>query len=293
MPRDNKENNSSHFDRSGYSSNGTYRDARESDTLGRNYHTSSAIYEANPNVMRRQSDEDTESSNKYTSRSRHHQYQYDHRGSTSSKMGNGRGSDCSRRSANHSDNEGSAFAVPHSDKVIALFGAYGVTGHYFLKLALEAGYHVRVLLLPGIDLEDIEGNENLTIVTGTFDDDQKIRRVVRKAAFVVCMLNDCEKSAVQNHNGTQCSNLKFIQQLLPILQDIQLCQVLLYQVRIQPDEVHPMQDDDLSSTLANISRFRRCLRVYYGLSLVLCFFISGFRSRTRLHRLSANVVSNV
>ena len=106
-----------------------------------------------------------------------------------------------------------------------------MTGHYFLKLALEAGYHVRVLLLPGINLEDIEGNDNLTVITGTFDDDQKIRRVVRKAAFVVCMLGDCEKSAVQNQAGTQCSNLKFIHQLVPILQDIQLCQVLLYQVR--------------------------------------------------------------
>ena len=120
------------------------------------------------------------------------------------------------------------------DSTIALFGAYGVTGHYFLKFALEAGYNVRVLLWPGIRLEDMEGNPKLTVVTGAYDDDQKVRRVIRKAAYVVCMLNDCDNSKAQNANGSsqqqQQSNYGFIQRLVPLLNEYRKCKVLLYQV---------------------------------------------------------------
>jgi uncharacterized protein YbjT (DUF2867 family) len=69
------------------------------------------------------------------------------------------------------------------ENVIAIFGAYGVTGHYFLQLALEAGYHVRALMLPGIVLEDMQGNDNLSLITGTLDDESKIRRVVKNACL--------------------------------------------------------------------------------------------------------------
>jgi hypothetical protein len=115
--------------------------------------------------------------------------------------------------------------------VVALFGAYGVTGHYFLKLAMEAGYHVRALILPGIVLDDLQDNENLTLVTGTFDEDNKIRRVVRKAAYVVCMLNDCDNPLQKNPSTAPPSNFSFMQRLVPIMEKCSACRVLLYQVR--------------------------------------------------------------
>lgn len=115
------------------------------------------------------------------------------------------------------------------DNVIALFGANGVTGHYFLKFAIEAGYSVRTLVLPGVTLDDMEGNSKLTSVTGNFDEEDKIYRVVRKAAYVVCMLNDCD-STLQDVLGSQQSNFAFIQRLVPIMQQCQKCRLLMYQV---------------------------------------------------------------
>jgi nucleoside-diphosphate-sugar epimerase len=112
--------------------------------------------------------------------------------------------------------------------VIALFGAYGVTGHYFLKFALEAGYSVRALILPGVVLEDMEGNDKLTLVTGTFEEEHKIQRVVKKAAYVVCMINDCE-STLQD-DSEPSNNFSFIQRLVPIMEQCRACPILLYQV---------------------------------------------------------------
>jgi hypothetical protein len=148
---------------------------------------------------------------------------------------NKRMSRTSRHSANtrdsyQHDNRRSQASAKTDDAAdtIALFGAYGITGHYFLKFALEAGYNVRVLLLPGIVLDDMEGNDKLTVITGAFDDEQKVRRVVRKASYVVCMLNDCDHTL---QNSIPPSNFDFIQRLLPILNEYQKCKVLLYQVR--------------------------------------------------------------
>ena len=119
------------------------------------------------------------------------------------------------------------------DNVIAVFGAYGVTGHYFLQQALEAGYQVRVLMLPGIALEDMQGNDNLTLITGTLDDENKIRRVVKNSSFVVCMLTDCENTLQAPPSAPsppQATTFDFVKRLCPILEDVGLCRVLLYQV---------------------------------------------------------------
>jgi hypothetical protein len=148
-----------------------------------------------------------------------------------------------------------------SEETIAVFGAYGVTGHYFLQLAMEAGYKVRALVLPGITLDDVApASENLRLITGSFDEEEKVRRVVKSASYVVCLLNDCNKSLqlkrqqedartcaanLENippimhpnrdeHDGkpSACSsNLKFMQTLIPILDELDTCRVLLYQVR--------------------------------------------------------------
>jgi hypothetical protein len=149
-----------------------------------------------------------------------------------------------------------------SEETIAVFGAYGVTGHYFLQLAMEAGYKVRALVLPGITLDDVSpASENLRLITGSFDEEEKVRRVVKNASYVVCLLNDCNKSLqlkrqqedartcaanlenippilIPNNEGAKdgktsacSSNLKFMQTLLPILDELDKCRVILYQVR--------------------------------------------------------------
>jgi hypothetical protein len=131
-------------------------------------------------------------------------------------------------------------SIVDPQNVIAVFGAYGVTGHYFLQRALEAGYHVRALMLPGIGLEDMQGNDNLSLITGTLDDENKIRRVVKNSSFVVCMLTDCENtlqhpppsSARSSNSPPPATTFDFIKRLCPILEDVGLCQVFLYQVRL-------------------------------------------------------------
>mmetsp|Transcript_39790 Transcript_39790/g.96060 ORF Transcript_39790/g.96060 Transcript_39790/m.96060 type:complete len:387 (+) Transcript_39790:61-1221(+) len=115
-----------------------------------------------------------------------------------------------------------------SDNVIALFGAYGTTGQHFLQVALEAGYRVRVLLMPGVEL-DIPASKNLSIVTGTFDEEQKIERVLKKAAYVVCMLNDCTQIMEEKDDESSTSNYRFVQRLVSILEQVRSKRVLLYQ----------------------------------------------------------------
>ena len=129
-----------------------------------------------------------------------------------------------------------------SEETIAIFGAYGVTGQYFLKFAMEAGYKIHALLLPGIKLEDFEGNPYVRFTTGTYDDIQKVRSVVRKASYVVCLLNDCGPSqdpeslpppkgnTDDGDDDGNNLNLNFMHNLVPILEESNSCRVLLYQV---------------------------------------------------------------
>ena len=154
-------------------------------------------------------------------------YNHNKRMSRTSNMS--RGSNGTKRQSLEKHQSRSKNHHESSDNVIALFGASGVTGHYFLKFALEAGYQVRALVLPGLELNDMEGNENLTLVTGTFDDESKIHRVVRKASYVVCMLNDCENTL--RDNSSPINSFEFIQILIPIMEKCQNSNVLLYQVR--------------------------------------------------------------
>jgi hypothetical protein len=124
-----------------------------------------------------------------------------------------------------------ATCLTTSDNVMALFGAYGTTGQYVLQLALEAGYHVRVLVLPGVQL-DMPESKNLTIVTGTFDEDHKIQRVIKKASYIVCMLNDCNKIMEDKEETVGGSSFGFIQRLVSVLEQSRSNRVLLYQVRL-------------------------------------------------------------
>jgi hypothetical protein len=133
-----------------------------------------------------------------------------------------------------------------SEETIAIFGAYGVTGNHFLKFAMEAGYKVQALILPGMEMNDVACNDNLQLVTGSFDEDEKIRKVVENATYVVCLLNDCDRSLhhqdqenlpppIGNTDESDVYNsfslnLNFMHNLVPILEQSDTCRVLLYQV---------------------------------------------------------------
>ena len=76
---------------------------------------------------------------------------------------------------------------------IALFGPNGKSGHQFLRLALDAGYNVHVLLSPKVSLRAIQefaGHPRLSITTGNLTDEEQIEEVVQDAQYIVCMLND-------------------------------------------------------------------------------------------------------
>lgn len=134
------------------------------------------------------------------------------------------------------------------EHTIAVFGAYGKTGHYFLQLAMEAGYNVRVLLLPGVEL-DMPESDNLRVITGTFDEERKIQRVISKAAYIVCMLNDC-KDIVDGGESMHASNFEFIQRLVLTLEQSRSPRVLLYQVRIYRSS-HTMSIHSIHSISSN------------------------------------------
>lgn len=129
----------------------------------------------------------------------------------------------------HSVDEEDENFLHTSDNVISLFGAYGTTGQHFLQVALEAGYRVRVLLLPGIEL-DIPESKNLTVVTGSFDEEAKIERVLKRASYVVCMLNDCPQIMEEKDGESSTSNYRFIQRLISLLERVRSKRVLLLQV---------------------------------------------------------------
>jgi hypothetical protein len=150
-----------------------------------------------------------------------------------------RDSKASSRHKRDSKTSSSRSKTKDPENVIAVFGAYGVTGHYFLQQALEAGYHVRALMLPGIVLGDMQGNANLSLITGTLDDESKIRRVLKNSSFVVCMLTDCGNTLQDPPSASSpppATTFDFIKRLCPIMEDVGLCQVFLYQVRLVREE---------------------------------------------------------
>jgi hypothetical protein len=91
-----------------------------------------------------------------------------------------------------------------SNKTIGLFGAETKTGQHFLRVALDAGYHVQALQLPNYfphqhaasaiasDNDDHDGDypQNLEWVRGdSLYDPQALALVVKGAQYVVCLAN--------------------------------------------------------------------------------------------------------
>lgn len=119
-----------------------------------------------------------------------------------------------------------------SEETIAIFGSYGVTGRYFLERSIEAGYNIKALILPGMDMEDYDCIKNVKFITGSIEEVDKIREVVENATYVVCLLNDCDDNfqpPTGNNNDSGYSNLNFMHNLVPILQDSVKCRVMLYE----------------------------------------------------------------
>lgn len=87
-----------------------------------------------------------------------------------------------------------------STQQIALFGANTKTGHYFLRLALDAGYRVRIMDATDISQPSLRNCKTM-------------HHVLRNATFVVCFCPD------------------ILPQLYPLMKKESAIQVLLYQVR--------------------------------------------------------------
>lgn len=99
-------------------------------------------------------------------------------------------------------------------ETIALFGAYGPTGHHFMRLALDAGYKVRALVTPGVKLD--QSFDDLYTVMGTLEDAAKIQEVVYGSTYVVCMLGE----TLPRHNNLNYPRdclQKFLKVLYPIM----------------------------------------------------------------------------
>mmetsp|Transcript_7871 Transcript_7871/g.19534 ORF Transcript_7871/g.19534 Transcript_7871/m.19534 type:complete len:432 (+) Transcript_7871:105-1400(+) len=126
-----------------------------------------------------------------------------------------------------------------SEETIALFGAHGKTGRYFMERAVEAGYNVKAMIFPGMQMEDYDCIRNLHFITGSYEEVEKIQQVVENATYVVCLLNDCNQENFQppvgniteekGSSGHDFNNLNFMHNLVPILQEIDTCRVLLYE----------------------------------------------------------------
>lgn len=119
----------------------------------------------------------------------------------------------------------SASSNPHN--TIALFGAGSKTATHFLRLALDAGYHVRALLIMPSSSEPSSFRNhptNETVVAAkalkalfadqaalhwvradSVYDARACKRVLRGAHYVVCMMNDapltCDSDGLSSRDG--------------------------------------------------------------------------------------------
>ena len=81
----------------------------------------------------------------------------------------------------------------HSLPTIALFGAFGRTGRYFLTKALAQGYRVRALVRTPVKLADVQAPE-LEIIAGDVLDAAAVRRTVQGCGVVVSVFGQVRGS---------------------------------------------------------------------------------------------------
>lgn len=124
------------------------------------------------------------------------------------------------------DDEDEGTNIEKDDK-IALFGAYGSTGDHFTRLALDAGYSVRALILPGAKSEsNIPCSSAYVSVVGSLEDNHKVEEVLSGATYVICMLSDT-LTKTEGYKSDCFS--RFVKILYPLMKSEPTIQLFLYQ----------------------------------------------------------------
>ena len=130
-----------------------------------------------------------------------------------------------------SKNDSSSLSSAVSDSTIALFGAHGKTGRYFLKHALNSAYSVRALVpqgLPKNSFQEYEDYPNFKVFRGEVTDQEIIKHVIRKSKYVVCMLGDTLPGKSEYPDNFLTS---FLQHLYPLMKEESSIECFLFQVR--------------------------------------------------------------
>jgi hypothetical protein len=130
------------------------------------------------------------------------------------------------------EEQGQAHSQLHSEAsvaTIALFGASGKTGNEFIRLALNAGYHVRALIhdLKAGNMRELVDQDGLKLVTGTLENEHKIEETVQGADYVVSMLGETLPTKTKYPVGCMTA---FLAKLYPIMKRETSVSVFLYQV---------------------------------------------------------------
>lgn len=110
---------------------------------------------------------------------------------------------------------------------IAVFGAYGSTGKHFVRLAVDAGYHVRALIPPDRRSDSLD-QANVTLVHGAIDDEKSLKRTLHGTDFVVALLADTLTAKQYSKQANFLEN--FVGKLYSVMQTEPQIKVFLYQV---------------------------------------------------------------
>jgi nucleoside-diphosphate-sugar epimerase len=107
-------------------------------------------------------------------------------------------------------------------ETISIFGATGRTGQHLVKLALEQGYHVRVLARNPSKLTNNTPYENLHVIQGDFANEPAIKETVKGATYVISVAGGPE-----NNSYPRLFVNSFLKILLPILEQEKTVQTFL------------------------------------------------------------------
>jgi hypothetical protein len=112
---------------------------------------------------------------------------------------------------------------------IAVFGGQGTTGKHFLRLALDAGYHVRALVPPtGNKQQLFDDQPAFTKLEGSLDDVKLIQKALEGVDYVVCLLNDTLPTKTKYYPKQFLAG--FVRRLYPLMKQERSIKVFLYQV---------------------------------------------------------------
>eukprot|EP00542_Grammatophora_oceanica_P015955 CAMPEP_0194036260 /NCGR_PEP_ID=MMETSP0009_2-20130614/8615_1 /TAXON_ID=210454 /ORGANISM="Grammatophora oceanica, Strain CCMP 410" /LENGTH=222 /DNA_ID=CAMNT_0038677933 /DNA_START=40 /DNA_END=708 /DNA_ORIENTATION=+ len=101
---------------------------------------------------------------------------------------------------------------------VAVFGATGSTGKYFVKKALEADYKVKVLVRSPDKLGEIKDHDHLTVIEGSFTDAEKVKETVTGTTYVVSMAG--AKMGGKKEDYPQDMMLNFVKALVPVMEEV-------------------------------------------------------------------------